>query len=119
MTDLMRRNRREQFLGPREHFISILDGDQQRHDSPQDKYCIPLLNLEKALWDEYRQPRFVHALPDGESLKPKQLYGELPRSKMLCIEEILELLCDWHDAAMRTFSNTLTTFLCRAPPASQ
>lgn len=115
VTDLMRRNRREQFLGPEAHVISILDGDQKRPDLPRGTQCIPLWNVEQALWDEYRQPEFAYTLPDGEQLNPKRLYRELIRSKRLSPEEVFRMLCDRHENTMRQFAQeVLTAFLCRS-----
>lgn len=116
VTDLMRRNRREEFLGPEAHVISILDGDQNRPDLPRGTYCIPIANVEKALWDEYRQPEFAHTILDGESLAPKPLYREFVRSRRLSPEEIFMLLCNRHDAEIKQFAQILTTFLCRLSP---
>ncbi len=115
VTDLMRRNRKEQFFGPEAHVISILDGDQERPDLPRGTQCIPLLNVEQALWDEYRQPEFAYTFQDGEQLKPKPLYRELIRSKRLSPEEVFKILCDRHENSMRQFAQkVLTTFLCRS-----
>jgi hypothetical protein len=115
VTDLMRRNRREQFLGPEAHVISILDGDQKRPDLPRGTQCIPLWNVEQALWDEYRQPEFAYIFPDGEQLNPKRLYRELIRSKRISPEEIFRMLCERHENTMKQFAQeVLTTFLCRS-----
>ncbi len=113
VTDLMRRNRGEEFLGPEAHVISILDGDQNRPDLPRGTYCIPILNVEKALWDQYRQPEFAHTFLGGESLEAKPLYRKFVRSGLLSSEEIFLLLCERHDASMMQFAQILSTFLCR------
>lgn len=114
VTDLMRRNRREQFLGPETHVISILDGDRKRPDLPRGTHCIPLWNVEKALWDEYRQPEFAYTFPDGEQLEPKLLYRELIRSRRISLEEVIRMLCDRHENTVRQFAQeVLTAFLCR------
>jgi len=113
VTDLMRRNRQDQFFGPKEHVVSVLDGDQNRKDLPQDTYCIPIPNVEQALWESYREPGFEHAFQNGELLKAKALYKEFVRSGRLSSEEIFHLLCLRHDAALSQFAQTLTGFLCR------
>ncbi len=114
VTDLMRRNRKAEFLGPEAHVISILDGDQQRPDLPRGTYCIPLLNVETALQELYRENEFVHRFDGGEKLKSKQLYEAYTRSpQRLSAEEIFSLLCDRHDHDMEQFAQTLAAFLCR------
>ena len=114
VTDLMRRNRREGFLAPEAHVISVLDGDQARVDLPRGAYCIPFQNVERALWEQYRQPTFAHTLQGGEQLNPKQLYRELIREGKLSPEEIIKMLCDRHDREMNHFAQTLREFLCRS-----
>lgn len=113
VTDLMRRNRQENFFGPRDHVISVLDGDQDRADLPHDTYCIPLMNVEQALWDSYREPEFQHRFAGGDQLKPKQLYRTFVQERRLSQEEIFRLLCNRHDTALQQFSQMLTEFLCR------
>lgn len=113
VTALMRRNRMAQFFGPEDHVISVLDGDQQRHDLPRGAICIPLLNVEAALWDAYRQPGFEHAFDGGDLLTPKQLHRNIQRQGRLSVEEIHRLLCDLHDDAVRDFAEHLTRFLGR------
>lgn len=121
VTDLMRRNRTEEFLGPEAHVISVLDGDQMRADLPRGTYCIPIQNVEQALWDEYRKPNFPHVFEGGELLASKKLYGEFVRSKTLVPVEIFKLLCDRHDAGIAQFAQGLRAFLCRpkAPHTSE
>ncbi|WP_022982344.1 AAA family ATPase [Ideonella sp. B508-1] len=114
VTDLMRRNRRAQFFGPEPHVISVLDGDQNRRDLPRGTICIPLHNVEQALWDAYRLPSFQHAFDEGASLRPKPLYERIQRLGILSAEEINCLLCDLHDQEIRAFAARLSQFLCRA-----
>jgi hypothetical protein len=114
VTDLMRRNRRSQFFGPEPHVMSVLDGDQSRPDLPPGTICIPLYNVEQALWDAYRLPDFQHTFDDGELLKPKPLYERIQRRGILSTEEINSLLCNLHDAEIRAFAVRLSQFLCRA-----
>jgi len=112
VTDLMRRNRSAQFFGPESNVISVLDGDQNREDLPRGTICIPLHNVEQALWDAYRQPDFQHAFQDGERLDPKPLYKHFQRCRILTAEEINRMLCDQHDEQMQAFSEHLSRFLC-------
>lgn len=114
VTDLMRRNRHAQFFGPEPHVMSVLDGDRYRPDLPRGTICIPLHNVEQALWDAYRMPNFEHAFDEGELLGPKPLYERIQRRGILSAEEINCLLCDLHDADMRAFAARLSQFLCRA-----
>lgn len=114
VTDLMRRNRRDQFFGAEEHVISVLDGDQDRRDLPRGTHCIPLWNVERVLWDAYREHGFAHAFEGGELLDPKPLYSEFIRSRRLSPREIIALICMQHDDAIRQFAQILTRFLCRA-----
>ncbi|MGM9517024.1 AAA family ATPase [Roseateles sp. DB2] len=113
VTDLMRRNRSAQFFGPEAHVISVLDGDQQRQDLPRNTICIPLKNVETALWEAYRQPDFEYAFDGGNLLNAKQLHRRIQRQGNLSSEEIHRMLCDLHDDAIREFSAHLTQFLCR------
>lgn len=113
VTDLMRRNRSAQFFGPEDHVISVLDGDQQQRDLPRGAICIPLQNVEAALWDAYRQPGFEHVFDGGDLLTPKQLHRRIQRQGNLSAEGIHRLLCDLHDDAMREFAAHLSCFLSR------
>lgn len=114
VTDLMRRNRHAQFFGPEPHVMSVLDGDQNRPDLPRGTICIPLHNVEQALWDAYRRPDFQHVFEDGELLNPKPLYERIQRRGILSAEEINSLLCSLHEAEMEVFAARLSQFLCRA-----
>jgi energy-coupling factor transporter ATP-binding protein EcfA2 len=112
-TGLMNRNTLYQFLGPATHVITVLDGDQDRPNPPQNVYCIPLHYVEKALWDEYRHPDFPHMFEGGEKLDAKELYRRFTKSKRLVAEEIFDILCNRHDIEISQFAQTLKTFLCR------
>lgn len=112
-TGLMRKNIAYEFLGPKAHVISILDGDLQIHNHSPSVFCIPLPNVEQALWDEYRQPGFSHTFEGGDILEPKPLYWKFVRSRKLAREEIFKLLCDRHNVELQQFSQILTDFLCR------
>jgi hypothetical protein len=109
----MRRNRKYEFLGPAAHVISILDGDLNQNKMESGVHYIPLLSVEKALWNEYRQPGFVHTFEGGELLGNKQLHERYVSSKRLSSQEIFKLLCDCHDAGLKQFAQTLEAFLCR------
>lgn len=111
---LMKRNSQYRFLGIDAHVICILDGDQSDQKQPKRVYCMPLQNVEKALWDMYREDDFTYKFEGGEKLKPKPLYDNLTRSRKLSPEEICKLLCDRHDTAMKQFAQTLSRFLCRS-----
>lgn len=113
VTDLMRRNRQAQFFGPESHVISVLDGDQNRQDLPRGTICIPLHNVEQALWNAYHRPDFIYTFEGGELLSPKLLYERIQRCRIRSAEEINQLLCDLHDVAMQTFAAKLSGFLCR------
>lgn len=112
-TGLMNRNAQYQFLGPTEHVITILDGDQCRSNPPRQVHYIPLADVEKALWDEYRHPDFAHAFDGGDCLDAKALYRRFTKKQILAPEEIFSLLCNRHDVEIRKFAQTLKAFLCR------
>lgn len=108
---LMNRNTKYGFLGPSQGVICVLDGDQPEQNNVM---CIPLQNVEQALWAEYRQPGFAHTFPTGEDLHPKRLYREFTKTRRsLSPEEIFKLLCDRHDDNMTLFARRLSAFLCR------
>ena len=112
---LMKRNIQYGFLGPEEHVISVLDGDQSGQAQPKQVYCLPMPNVETALLHLYREDDFAYKIEEAENLEAKPLYGMLTRSKrLLSSEEICKLLCDHHDAAMKQFAHILSGFLCRS-----
>lgn len=110
---LMKKNIQYKFLGPEEHVITVLDGDQNLTSPQHQVCCIPLPDVEKALWSEYRRPEFAHTFDGGERLHAKALYDFFTSKKKLAPEEIFELLCDRHDAEVDKFAQTLKAFLCR------
>lgn len=112
-TGLMNRNIQYQFLGPAANVITVLDGDQYRPTPPRGVYYIPLPDVEKALWDEYRHPAFAHTFEGGDRLHYKPLYRRFTTDKSLSPEEIFKLLCDRHDAGVDQFAQGLRAFLCR------
>lgn len=113
VTGMMRRNKEYGFLGPAEFVIGIKDGDQAHLKQDQGINCIPLQSVEKALWDLYRKDHFGHKFQGGEGLDSKALFREFRRSSILSTEEIFQLLCIEHDAAIVEFAKTLSKFLCR------
>lgn len=116
VVDLMRRNRREEFLGPEKNVISVLDGDQHQegHAQTRNTFCIPLPNVERAFWDEYHRADFqARVTVDTPFPSPKTLYRFMTRKKALSPEEIFKLICDRHDDSIREFAKTLEGFLCR------
>jgi energy-coupling factor transporter ATP-binding protein EcfA2 len=111
---MMNLNDQYKFYGPKENVISILDGDQSEQRQPKQVFCLPIKNVENALWQLYREDDFQYRFDGGEELQAKPLYGQLIRSrKLLSSEEVCRLLCDRHDIAMQQFALTLTDFLCR------
>lgn len=110
---LMNRNTQYGFLGPADDVICLLDGDQANQSQPGKVFCIPLTNVEKALWDLYRSEDFAYKFEGGEQWHYKQLYRKIIQLKLLSREEIFKLLCDHHDADLQKFAQTLVAFLCR------
>lgn len=111
---MMNLNDQYKFYGPKENVISVLDGDQSEQRQPKQVFCLPIKNVENALWQLYREDDFQYRFDGGEELQAKPLYGQLTRSrKLLSSEEVCRLLCDHHDIAMQQFALTLTDFLCR------
>ena len=111
---LMNLNDQYEFYGPKENVICVLDGDQSGQTQPKQVFCMPMKNVENALWHLYQEDDFPYKFDKGEKLKPKPLYGQLTKSrKLLSPEEIFKLLCDRHDNAMQQFALTLSRFLCR------
>ena len=80
---LMKRNIQYRFLGPEENVICILDGDQAQQTQPAQVHCIPLEDVENALWHEYRDPTFEHKFEGGEHLAAKDLYRRLTNTNKL------------------------------------
>ena len=111
---LMNLNDQYNFYGPKENVICVLDGDQSDKVQPKQVFCLPMRNVENALWHLYREDNFPYRFDGGENLKAKPLYGQLTNSKkLLSSEEICKLLCDRHDSDMKHFALTLSGFLCR------
>lgn len=112
---LMNLNDQYKFYGPKENVICVLDGDQSGQAQPKQVFCLPMKNVENALWHLYREDDFPYKFDGGEELKAKPLYGQLTNSrKLLSPEEICKMLCDRYDSAMRQFAQeVLSTFLCR------
>lgn len=111
---LMSLNEQYKFYGPKENVICILDGDQSDQTQPKQVFCLPIKNVENALWHLYQEDDFPYRFEGGDALKAKPLYGQLTNSqKLISSEEVCKLLCDRHDNAMRQFALTLSGFLCR------
>lgn len=116
VVDLMRRNRAEEFSAPEDNVISVLDGDQRQegHAQARNTHCMPLQNVEQALWDEYQrtdfEPKFLVQQPFAN---PKALYRYVTRHKILSRDEIFQRVCDRHDQTLREFARILDRFLCR------
>lgn len=113
VVEMMRRNRREGFLGRDQDVISILDGDQRRENAARSEYWIPILNLEVEFQRAYQQADFGLRVEGADDLSPKRLYNKLVREKFFSPAEIQKIVCDRNDAAMREFAVTLTEFLSR------
>lgn len=111
---LMNLNDKYDFYGPKENVICVLDGDQSEQPQPKQVFCLPIKNVENALWHLYQEDNFPYRFNGGDELKAKPLYGQLTKSRnLISPEEICKLLCDRHDNAMKQFAVTLTSFLCR------
>jgi ABC-type dipeptide/oligopeptide/nickel transport system ATPase subunit len=114
VVDLLVRNGREGFLGPVQDVIAILDGDQQteNHAHSPRTYCLPLQNVEAALWDAHVEPGFQPRIPVPQQ-NARALYKYVLRERILSQDEIFELLCNRHRLAMDGFATILHVFLCR------
>jgi ABC-type dipeptide/oligopeptide/nickel transport system ATPase subunit len=120
VTNMLDQNEREQFLAPPEHVIAVLDGDQRdyRRARRERTYCIPIESVEKALFCEYSNPDFPHRLADESVMmnynptdRPKRLFKELEKQRLMSRSRIYEFLCNKYDADMQIFSQTLANFL--------
>jgi ABC-type nitrate/sulfonate/bicarbonate transport system ATPase subunit len=111
---LMNLNDQYKFYGPKENVVCILDGDQSGQAHPKQVFCLPLKNVENALWQLYQEDDFPFKFEGGDNYHPKALHKQLTKSrKLLSSEEIYKLLCDRHDNDMQQFALTLSGFLCR------
>lgn len=115
VTDLLRRNKSESFLADSQNVIAILDGDQERrrHAKRADTYCIPIANVERALYDLYQQPDFKPRLRDELAKEPKVLFNNIQREHLMTKREIFENICEAHSQKVRTFAEQLQNFLAR------
>lgn len=120
VANMLDQNAREQFLASPEHVIAVLDGDQRGFRIAQHErtYCIPLESVEKALLPEYENANFPHRLADDSVVmgldlrdRPKRLFKELQRQRVVSRARIYEFLCNQHDLAVREFSRTLVELL--------
>lgn len=115
VTKMLEQNSREHFLAPTAHVIAVLDGDLKgyRHLQRDGTYFIPLESVEKSLWVEYEKPDFPHRLIDDTLINgdPKKLFKQLQRQHLMSRERIYEFLCDQHNEAIESFSQTLSKFL--------
>ena len=111
--EMMRRNRRNEFLGPSAQVITILDGDQRRDDAAHGEYCVPIANVEAALHQVYQQSDFPWRIEGGDELGPKPLYKRLIRDRVISAVEICGIVCDRNDDAMREFAGLLNRVLGR------
>jgi hypothetical protein len=111
--EMMRRNRRSEFLGPTAHVITILDGDQRRDDAAHGEYCVPIANVEAVLHQAYQQSDFPMRVVGGHELGPKPLYKRLIRDKAMSAAEIYGAVCDRAEDAMREFAGLLSRILGR------
>jgi ABC-type dipeptide/oligopeptide/nickel transport system ATPase component len=109
----MKNNWEFEFLGHKDNVITILDGDINKSNC-DGVYSIPLPDIEKALWDEYKNPDFPRKLDGCDDLSAKDLYRRLTKSKTYSQEEIFEFLCERHEANLLEFSKILSKFLCRS-----
>ncbi|SFB61656.1 AAA family ATPase [Delftia tsuruhatensis] len=115
VTSLMKLNHQYKFYGAKENVICILDGDQAGRPNREHVHCLPIENVENALWSLYKREDFPYKFEGGDTLLPKPLYGQLTRiRKILSSEEVCKLLCDHHEEIMQKFSRTLSAFLCRS-----
>jgi len=113
VSDLLARNANENFLGESQNVIAILDGDQARfrHARRPNTLCIPILNVEKALFDLYNQANFQPKLSCGRDNEPKVLFDQLLRQKLMSKMQIFEKIRVAFDAELAAFSQTLQQFL--------
>lgn len=110
---LMDRNGRYGFLGPVENVIGVKDGDQAGNKPAARIYYLPIQNIEDALHQLYHDDDFDLKFDGGEKLYPKPLYKKMTLEKILSFDEICARLCDRHNAAMQSFAENLSRFLCR------
>lgn len=120
VTDMLDQNTQEQFLAPPQHVIAVLDGDQRsfRKARHQRTYCIPLESVEKSLFLEYEKADFPYRLADDSVLmnsspkeRPKKLFKELEKQRLMSRARVYEFLCNKNDEAVREFSKTLVNLL--------
>ncbi|MDL0430311.1 AAA family ATPase [Marinobacter sp. TBZ242] len=118
VTDLMKRNKKDNFLSSPENVISILDGDQKhrRHvRSERQAFCIPFESIEKDLFEHYESncpdiPR-IDLGDVADSKKAKKLYKRLILKKLMTEVEIFEFLNKSREREVGELKRMLTSFL--------
>lgn len=114
VVDLLRRNRKDQFLSEPKNVMAVLDGDQEQQSIAQDPdvQCLPLASVEKALADHYEEPDFPKKLPAGKGFNnAKDLFKKLQSDQVMSNEEINRYLIDANKQTLEPLIERLQQFL--------
>jgi len=116
VTDMLKRNSKEEFFSESKNVIAVLDGDQRllRHVRKNKAvYCIPIESVEKHLHALYNQDTsVVPRLIDESRVKDaKSLFEQIVNQRLLSKAQIYALLCVNCEQEMQKFAAMIENFL--------
>lgn len=111
---LLKRNFRQRFLTDPANVIAVLDGDQRgfRHARGDDVHCIPFESVEKKLYQDYMEMKFLPNYAREAGFKDaKDFYKQAKRDRVLTQQSALQYLHDNYQADFERFSRVIRAFL--------
>lgn len=116
VSDLLRRNQREEFLAEAECVIAVLDGDLagQAFANHPSIHFLPIDSVEKALFQYHAEADFPHRYPGSRIFAtPRELFNALQSAGIMSRAQIHSYLINRNDQALAQLVATLNTFLSR------
>lgn len=116
VADLMKRNSREKFLSEPVNVIAVFDGDQKkfRWGKRPATHCIPIENVEQAIFDDYKLPGLLPRLKDEtDTDTPKKLFKKINEERLMSELQIFAYICDKNERAINDFAKVMNDFLSR------
>jgi len=109
--DLMKRNRREEFICNGDSMITILDGDSKEKEKGDRVYYSPFLDIEDEVFRKYNSENHLYDIPSVAPTNAKSKFFCKKLIEVIGIDRFFDILEGGFDNEVREFKMNISNFV--------
>lgn len=109
--DLMKRNRREEFICNGDSMITILDGDSKEKEKGDRVYYSPFLDIEDEVFRKYNSENHLYDIPSVAPINAKSKFFCKKLIEAIGIDSFFDILEGGFDNEVRDFKMNISNFV--------